>query len=260
MKTLPTFFFWHGSPMNVIEENSFTQTWRQIWTKLKNFKAILVVSAHYESYGVSITSREAQEIMYDFWGFPQELYNFKYPIIWSENFAQEIKISFEKYNISLDSNTKIDHGVWSILPHLFPKWVSVPVLQLSIDRNKSFQEHFDFAKDLSRLRDEWYLIFSSGNIVHNLWLLNWENEKFAFSWAKQFDEKIMNLIWENKVEELLSLDKNDKNFQLCVPSLEHFIPVIYAFWLLKENEKITFFNQKIIYWSLSMTSFGVIDF
>lgn len=245
----PTIFFGHGSPMNAIEENEFTNKWKNIGQTIEKPKAILAISAHWQTNGSKITGNKIQKTIHDFYGFPQELFNVEYKVNGDETLAARIA---KLTNAEIDNGWGLDHGVWSVLVHAFPQ-ADIPTFQLSLDRNKNLQEHFELAKKLKSLREENILIMASGNIVHNLALLNWKPNEPAFDFANSFNDAIKKAIIENDIETILNYQKLP-GAKESVPSDEHFIPLIYILALKNADEKIEIFNDKITMGSISMLS------
>jgi 4,5-DOPA dioxygenase extradiol len=170
---MPVLFLGHGSPMNAIEENEFVTGWREAVKTLPKPNAILCVSAHWETRGTHVTSMENPATIHDFGGFPKELFDVQYPAPGSPDLAMETKNMIKKAIVGLDNNWGLDHGCWSVIKHLYPE-ADVPVIQMSLDYYQSTQYHYDLAKELLPLRNKGVLIVGSGNIVHNLGLVNWE--------------------------------------------------------------------------------------
>lgn len=257
MKKYPAFFFGHGSPMNAILDTEFSRVWQQIGKSLEKPKAILAISAHFETHKTHITAMESPKTIYDFSWFPQELYDVKYDMKWSEEIAQKIITDVKEFNIFPNYSWWIDHGVWSILKFIFPDIWDIPVLELSLDIGKTPEEHFELAEKLSYLREEWYLILWSWNIVHNLYKMDWYNENASFDWADEVNESVKNMLVSGDIEKLLNFRKLWPKFDMAIPTREHFLPLLYIYALKWADEKIEFFNDKIVNGSLSMTSFKI---
>lgn len=257
MKEYPAFFFWHGNPMNAILDNEFSRKWSEIWKTLEKPKAIISISAHFETHGTYITAMDNPKTIYDFAWFPPELYEVKYDMVWSEKIAQEIINEIKDFEILPDYSWWIDHWTWTILKYVFPDIWDIPVLQISLDFSKSPKEHFEFAKKLSYLREKWYMIMASWDIVHNLYKMDWYNESAVFPWALEVDNKVKDFVLTWDTESILNFRKLWSNFDMAIPTKEHFIPLLYIYALKWENEKIEFFNEKIVNGSLSMTSFKI---
>lgn len=257
MKKYPAFFFWHWNPMNAILDTEFSRKWREIGSNLKEPKAIISISAHFETHWTYITAMNNPKTIYDFWGFPDELYRVNYGMVWSEKIALEIIKEIKDFEILPDYSWWIDHWTWTILKHIFPNIWDIPVLQISIDFSKSSREHFAFAKALSKLREKWYMIMWSWDIVHNLNKMDWYNEDTVFPWALDVDNKVKNFVLNWETDSILNFRNLWPNFDNAIPTKEHFIPLIYIYAMKNDDEKIEFFNEKIVNGSLSMTSFRV---
>lgn len=251
----PVFFIGHGSPMNAIEDNICTQTWRTIGAKLSAPRAILCVSAHWVTEGSRVTANLNPKTIHDFGGFPAELYRANYPAPGSPAIAEEIRTAL-KLATSVDASEEwgLDHGTWSILMHLRPA-ADIPVLQLSIDATTS-----DFMKlgaALKPLRDQSILIIGSGNIVHNLRLVNWHRLSdidYAFDWAREADAFVAEHIKEKKWDSLQHFNTFSESMKTAVNSAEHFIPLLYILGAAYTDEPIEFFNQTAVAGALTMTS------
>ena len=250
---LPAIFFGHGSPMNAIENNFYTKSWealgRDLGKRLPKPKAILVISAHYETDGTKITSGEQQKTIHDFYGFPQKLFDVKYEPRGSFELAKRVQKLLPE--IQLDDSWGIDHGAWSVLLRTHPK-ADVPTLQLSIDKNKSPREHYELAKKLQILRGEGVLIIGSGNIVHNLRMMN-SNIRRVYPWAIQFNDAVTKAIAEDDHEKIIEFKKL-AGARESAPTAEHFIPLIYILGLQKKNEAAEIFCEGIEMGSIGMTS------
>ncbi|HCY75380.1 MAG TPA: 4,5-DOPA dioxygenase extradiol [Ignavibacteriales bacterium] len=253
---MPVLFLGHGSPMNAIEENEFVQGWREIGKTLPKPNAVLCVSAHWETKGTFVTAMEKPKTIHDFGGFPEELYKVQYPAPGSPELAKETKSIIKKTEIGLDDKWGIDHGAWSVIKHLYPD-ADVPVIQLSLDYSQSPQYHFELARELSSLRKKGVLIIGSGNMVHNLRMVDWRrmNESdYGFDWAIEASEKMKKFILSGDHKQLINYQSQGKEFNLAVPTPEHFLPLLYALALKDESEELTLFNDKAVGGSLTMTS------
>ena len=253
---MPVLFIGHGSPMNAIEENSFVSGIRQVGKELQKPKAILCISAHWETKGTYVTAMESPKTIHDFRGFPKELYDVQYPEAGSPDLAKETKRIVRKTEIGLDYSWGLDHGSWSVIKHLYPD-ADIPTIQLSIDYTKPAQYHFELAKELSSLREKGIFIVGSGNMVHNLGLVAWDKlsgEPFAYDWAIEANEKMKSDILNNDIQGLIDFRKRGKAFDLAIPTPEHFLPLIYSMALKNNKDDTTLFNDQPIGGSLSMTS------
>lgn len=254
-QVMPALFVGHGSPMNAIESNEFSQKWKQLGTTLPKPNLILCISAHWETYGTHITAMDKPKTIHDFGGFPQALFDVEYPAPGSPDFAQSIHT--ENSSIALDQRWGLDHGCWSILRCMYPE-ANIPVLQLSIDVNKSPHEHFEFAKALMSLRKKGILIIGSGNMVHNLGRVAWDkmNEpEYGFDWALQAQSEMKAAITGHNLDILANYQKQGAAWNLSIPTPEHYLPLLYTLGVKNESDKINWFNDKAIMGSLTMTSF-----
>ena len=252
---MPVLFLGHGSPMNAIEENEFVNGFRNIGNEITKPKAILCISAHWETKGTFVTAMPSPRTIHDFGGFPKELFAVQYPVVGSPDLAKETKALIKRTEVGLDEKWGLDHGAWSVLKHLFPN-ADVPVIQLSIDYTKGPQYHFELAKELSILREKGILMVGSGNMVHNLGMVAWNklNESFAYDWAIEADEKMKSYLLSGDFQKLIDYKNQGKAFELAIPSPEHYLPLIYVLGFKNKEEKIHIFNDKPVAGSLTMTS------
>ncbi|MCW3789179.1 4,5-DOPA dioxygenase extradiol [Plebeiibacterium sediminum] len=252
---MPALFLGHGSPMNAIEENEFVQGFRKVSSEIEVPKAIIVVSAHWESRGTKVTAMEHPQTIHDFGGFTKALYEVQYPAPGSPELAKETQSLIKSTDVHLDDKWGLDHGAWSVIRHMYPK-ANIPVIQLSLDYYKTPREHYELAKELAALREKGILIVGSGNLVHNLGRVDWQrlNENFAFDWAQEATNKMNNFILNGDHDSLINYSKQGKEFQLSIPTPEHFLPLLYVLGLQEKNESISLFNDEPVAGSLSMTS------
>ena len=252
---MPVLFLGHGSPMNAIEENEFVTGFRNIGKAIQKPNAILCVSAHWETRGTFVTAMEKPLTIHDFGGFPQALFDVQYPAPGSPDLAKQTKALVKKTEIGMDEKWGLDHGAWSVIKHMYPN-ADVPVIQMSLDYYQTPQYHYDLAKELSSLRNKGVLIIGSGNMVHNLGMVEWKrlNELFAYDWAAEANEKMKRFILNDNHQALINYKSQGKSFDLAIPSPEHYLPLLYALALKEENEKLTLFNDKAVAGSLTMTS------
>lgn len=253
---MPAFFFGHGSPMNAIEENEFTKSWQEIGKALPKANAILFVSAHWETRGTFVTAMEKPKTIHDFGGFPERLYQVQYPAKGSPQLADVIINTVENEKVKPDFNWGLDHGTWSITKHLLPN-AEIPVLQLSLDVNMSAEEHYKLGKQLVLLRQKGIIIAGSGNIVHNLRLLNWHklnDPGFSYEWAEEVDSKVKEIIAGGNHNDLFDIAGKNEAFKLAIPTPEHFLPLLYVLAVQDEKDGISYFNDKGVGGSLTMTS------
>lgn len=251
---MPVLFVGHGSPMNAIEKNQFSDSWNALGTKIPKPRAILSVSAHWETDGTKVMANPMPETIHDFGGFPKALFDAQYPAPGKPELAAEIAQFLHDYEAKTDLSWGLDHGTWSVLKPMFPK-ADIPVIQLSLDYRKSPERHYEMAKLLQTLRKKGVLILGSGNIVHNLGMLDWRNPNKAFDWATEFNTTVVHSIKESNHQKLIQFNKLGKSAQLSIPSAEHYLPMLYILAALKPNEQVKFFNEIPAMGSLYMTSF-----
>ena len=257
---MPVLFVGHGSPMNAIEDNQFSRGWREVAKILPRPKAILCVSAHWETWGTLVTAMEKPRTIHDFGGFPRALFEAQYSAPGSPWLAREIKNRVQKAKVDLDTDWGLDHGCWSVLKQMYPA-ADIPVIQLSLDSAKSAQEQYDLAKELAPLRQKGVLILGSGNMVHNLRRVVFRggglsdfNQPFGLDWAIEASELFKGLIRENRHAELADYQSLGNAVRLAVPTPEHYLPMLYALALKQEQETVLYFNDQPVGGSLTMTS------
>lgn len=255
---MPVLFLGHGSPMNAIEENEFVQGFRKIGKEITKPNAILCISAHWETRGTFVTAMQNPITIHDFGGFPKELFEVQYPAPGSPELAEETKALIKKTEVGLDEKWGLDHGAWSVLRHMYPN-ADIPIIQLSLDYYQTPQYHYELAQELKSLRKKGVLIIGSGNMVHNLRMVEWKklNETYGFDWALEANEKMKQFILNDDHQSLINYSKQGKEFQLSIPTQEHYLPLLYALALKEKNESINIFNDKPVAGSLSMTSLKI---
>lgn len=253
---MPVLFMGHGSPMNGIEQNEFTGYWARLAAELPVPRAVLVISAHWLSRGTRITAMEFPKTIHDFGGFPDELYKVNYPAPGHPQLAKETASLVSSTSIEMDHDWGLDHGTWTIVRHMYPL-ADIPVLQLSIDYTRDAHYHYDLAREIQALRKKGVLIFGSGNMVHNLGMVAWdklgENE-YGYDWALQMNSKFKELIANENHEQLINYSSLGTEARLAIPTPEHYLPLLYSLGLKTENDPVSFFNDKAVGGSLTMTS------
>jgi 4,5-DOPA dioxygenase extradiol len=217
----PALFIGHGSPMNTLEHNRFTQTWQALGRKLPRPRAILMVSAHWFIGATAVTAMPKPRTIHDFYGFPKALFDFDYPARGAPDVAQEIVEEVKPNWVGLDHDQwGLDHGTWSVLAHLYPE-ADIPVVQLSINALKPLDYHLDLATRLAHLRDRGIMIMGSGNVVHNLKRVQWDRPEGGFDWAQRFDEAALEQM-TNSPSDILKLTEHP-DYNLAVPTPDYFV-------------------------------------
>lgn len=252
---MPVLFLGHGSPMNAIEENEFVTGFRNITQEIPKPNAILCVSAHWETKGTFITAMQNPPTIHDFGGFPKELFAVQYPAPGSPDLAKQTKSLITKTVVGLDHKWGLDHGAWSVIKHLYPK-ADIPVIQMSIDYSQTPLHHYELAQQIKSLREKGVLIIGSGNIVHNLRMVEWNrlNDTFGYDWAIEANEKMKRFIVSGDHNPLINFRSQGKAFDLAIPTPEHYLPLLYSLALQDKNEEVKLFNDKAVAGSLTMTS------
>ena len=226
MSKMPALFIGHGSPMNTLEDNGYTNAWKAFGRQLPRPKAILAVSAHWYFGATAVTAMAKPRTIHDFYGFPQALFDFEYPAPGDTDLAREIVEVVKPHWVGLDRDQwGIDHGTWSVLAHMYPD-ADIPVLQLSINALKSLDYHLELAARLEPLREQGVMIVASGNIVHNLRRLQWRQPDLAYDWAERFDDAAVEQLQRDPGDILRLMDHPD--YSLAVPTPDHFVPLLYV--------------------------------
>lgn len=252
-RKMPALFIGHGSPMNGIEDNAFSQRWAAMGKEIPMPQAVLVVSAHWLTRGTAITAMAQPQTIHDFGGFPQALFDVQYPAPGHPKLAEETAALVKKTKIHLDHDWGLDHGSWSVVKNMYPE-ANIPVLQLSIDFNKSPQYHYDLATELAALRKKGVLIIGSGNMVHNLRILDWNNPDGGYDWADEMNQSFKRLISEDNHRALINFQDLGKAAALSIPTPDHYLPLLYTLGLKDKHDAVSFFNDKTTMGSISMTS------
>lgn len=253
---MPALFIGHGSPTNVAEDNSFTKHLQYLGKVLPKPKAIMVISAHWITKGIFVASSKQPKMIYDFFGFPDELYQITYPCPGAKEVAKQIEKKFPE-KIKADADYGLDHASWTLLKHIYPS-ADIPVFEMSIDIYQPLKYHYDLGKQIAYLRDEGIMIIGSGNIVHNLRDINWEGrDAEKFEWAIAADEKIKNLLITGDFKALLDPHAISPEVKHAVPSFDHYIPMTTTLGMKSNNETLQFTHESIQYGSISMRSFMI---
>jgi 4,5-DOPA dioxygenase extradiol len=251
---MPAAFIGHGSPMNALESNRYTESWRVFGESVPTPTAILVVSAHWFINATAVTAMPRPRTIHDFYGFPQELFDVSYAAPGLPEMAQEISEIVEPTWVGADLDSwGIDHGTWSVLVHAFPR-ADIPVVQLSINADKDLDYHFELGAKLAPLRERGVLIVGSGNVVHNLGGMNPRLAADGYDWAQRFDEETKVRMADDPTE-VARLDGH-RDYRLAVPTPDHFLPLLYLAGLAGASKQGTdVLIDGYAYGSLSMTAY-----
>lgn len=253
---MPVLFVGHGSPMNGIEDNEFSRRWTRMAKEIPTPTAVLVVSAHWFTKGTKITAMDFPETIHDFGGFPKALFDVQYPAPGNPALAKETAALLHSTHVELAHDWGLDHGTWTIVRHMYPE-AKIPILQLSIDYTKGPQYHYDLARELYTLRKKGVLIIGSGNMVHNLRMVAWDKmdvPNYGFDWAKSLNDKFKQLISDGDVKPLINYNMLGREAALAIPTPEHYLPLLYSLGLQGTKDSVSFFNDRAVAGSLTMTS------
>lgn len=253
---MPVLFLGHGNPMNAIEENQFVKGFREAGKGIPKPKAIICISAHWETRGTLVTAMNNPRTIHDFGGFPKELFEVQYPAPGSPELAKKTSELITKTEVGMDHKWGLDHGAWSVIKHLYPE-ADVPVIQMSIDYTKPAQYHYELAAQLAELRDKGVLIIGSGNNVHNLRRVAWDKadeESYGYDWAIEANELMKKYINSGDHKSLINYGAQGSSFKLAIPTPEHYLPLIYTLGLKTESDATTMYNDVLFAGSLSMLS------
>jgi len=255
--TIPALFIGHGSPMNTLEHNAYTDAWRRIGEALPRPRAIVVISAHWFVGSTIVTAMPRPRTIHDFYGFPQALFDVQYPASGSPELAQEIAEIAKPDWVGADVDQwGLDHGTWSVLKHMYPD-ADVPVVQLSINSQMPMDYHLKLGAKLAGLQKTGVLILGSGNVVHNLRVIDWRNPDGGFDWACRFDDAAEELLTSNPADVLKLLEHPD--YRMAVPTPDHFIPLLYTAGIAAESGPLHAFAKGMAVGSISMTSYSTQD-
>lgn len=241
---MPVLFLGHGSPMNAIEDNAWRRSWQALGRRLPRPKAILCISAHWETQGVYVGSAAHPETIHDFRGFPKALFDVRYPAPGSPELAHRVAELVRTPRVHFDSHRGLDHGVWSVLQPMYPE-ADIPVVPLSLSSLQPGAWHYDLARQLDPLRDEGVLVVGSGNIVHNLryWRMGQDE---PLDWAQRFDEDIAARIAEGHHEGMMGYETLGPDALLAVPTPEHYLPLLYVLGLQRDGDAVEFINEDVV--------------
>lgn len=247
---MPALFIGHGSPMNALEDNAFTRGWQDAARRIPRPRAIVCISAHWETRGVYAGATPTPETIHDFYGFPKALFDVRYAAPGDPALAQQITQTVKSIKVHIDAGRGIDHGVWSVLRIMYPQ-ADIPVLQLSLDSARPGDFHYALGKELAPLRDDGVLILGSGNMVHNLRLFDFHTTRPA-DWAARADAVMRTRIESGDHADLIDWDRLGPDVALGIPTPEHYLPLLYVLALRGDGESVRLFNTTVIS-AISMT-------
>lgn len=253
---MPAVFLGHGSPMNALEENVYTAAWRRLGAALPRPRAILAISAHWTTHGTGVTAMAAPPTIHDFGGFPQALFDMRYPAPGDPALAARVRELLAPLAVESDHGWGLDHGTWSVLCKVYPE-AEIPVVQLSLDLSQPAAFHYELGTRLAPLRDEGVLLLGSGNVVHNLRLMTRGGPAATPDWAQEFNQRVRAAILGGDPRQLVHYPEWGRAAQLAVPTVEHFLPVLYVLGCRQGEEPLTIFTDGIEAGSLSMMSVAV---
>lgn len=247
---MPAIFFGHGSPMNALEDNAYTRVWQQLGKTVPKPKAILAISAHWYTHGTAVTAMQAPPTIHDFGGFPQALFDVRYPAPGDPALAMRVRDLLMPVDVRLDHSWGLDHGIWSVLLKMYPD-ADVPVIQISIDAAQPNAFHYETGCRLAALRDEGVLIIGSGDVVHNLRAMR-RGGGAAYDWATRFNDKVRRCLLRGDLAQLADYAQWGSDAQLSVPTPEHFLPLLYIAGARRDDETISIAVDGIEAGSISM--------
>jgi 4,5-DOPA dioxygenase extradiol len=247
-KTMPALFAGHGNPMNAIENNEFSRAWAELGKSLPRPSGIVCISAHWETDGTCVTAMENPATIHDFSGFPAALDNMAYPAPGSPELAERVRTAVRSTRIRPDRSWGLDHGAWSVLCRMYPQ-ADIPVVQVSLDAGAPPEFHYELGRELGGLREQGMLILGSGNMVHNLGVMVWQEG--GFDWAEESDRAMAELIKAADHQTLVQYEKVP-HAKKAIPTEEHYLPLLYVLGAAEKGEPVTFFNEKVTLGSVSM--------
>lgn len=249
---MPVVFLGHGSPMNAIEKNDFTQTLNELGEKLPQPKSILMISAHWMTQGSYVTGMAQPKTIHDFYGFPRALFDVQYPAPGYPALAAAVRHQVDEPAIKIDNaEWGLDHGTWSVLRHIYPD-AKTPVVQLSLDMSKPASYHFELGQKLQKLREQGVMIMASGNIVHNLREISWQTDAPAYDWALEFDQIAKNKLLHRDFKYLTNDFHSTESGRLSVPTPDHYLPLLYVLGAATEKDELIFPYEGMQNASISM--------
>lgn len=253
---MPVIFVGHGSPMNALENNTYTQMLEKLATKIQKPKAILVISAHWMTEGTWVLGMDHPKTIHDFYGFPKELFDIQYTAPGSPETAKLIQMTITEPPIHSDLNHwGLDHGTWAVLKHMYPK-AEIPVLQMSLSMTHHPEYHFKLGQQLSKLRDQGILILASGNVVHNLRRIDWTTYAKPHDWAVEFDNWLKTKIEERDFSALMKDFHKTAAGKLSVPTMDHYLPMFFTLGAADSKDELRVEFEELHNAAISMRTFG----
>jgi 4,5-DOPA dioxygenase extradiol len=254
---LPAIFLGHGNPMNALLNNRYTEGWRRFGQETAKPRAVLAVSAHWFVPGTAVTITTVPKTIHDFGGFPRELYQVQYPAPGDPELARQVQKMLAPLPVRLDESWGFDHGTWSVLRHVYPD-ADVPIVQLSIDETQPASFHFELGRKLAPLREEGILILGSGNLVHNLHAYAWGQQiAEPYDWAIRFENMARERLIAGDIQPLIEYEKLGRDAQLCIPTPDHYLPLLYVIAGRQQGEVISFPVEGVDGGSISMLAVQV---
>jgi 4,5-DOPA dioxygenase extradiol len=260
---MPALFIGHGSPMNLVLKNGFTESLASLGRTLPKPRAIMVVSAHWLTNGATYVDCQDQPgTIHDFHGFPEALYKIDYPASGSPEDARSVTRMVKRTHVKCHTDWGLDHASWAVLRHMYPR-ADIPVFEMSLDYSfndwspKPLLYHYELARELAGLRDNGVLVIGSGNIVHNLSLIEPDIDSPPYDWAAEFDRLVKQKLLENDHMALVDYEKLCKGAALAVPTLDHYLPMLYTVALREPDDELRFVYEGSQYASVSMRSFQI---
>ena len=251
-KKMPVLFLSHGSPMNVILDNEYTRQLKKLGQELEKPKAILIISAHWKTKGTYLTYSDNPKQIYDFYGFPDEIYNIKYEPSGGKEYAEKIYKEVKEVGVELTNEWGLDHAAWGVLKYLYPK-ANIPTMELSLNAKLTEEEHYKLGKKLSKFREEGILIIGSGDIVHNLREADYDVYGKPYEWAEAFDNYVVNAVKNYNHDTLINYKALGDISRLAVPTDEHYLPLLYVIGAQEKDDNVDVIHQSIQNSSVSMT-------
>ena len=249
VEKMPVLFVGHGSPMNALEHNAFTESLRTLSARLPKPKAVCVVSAHWVTSGSHVLTSAHPETIHDFSGFPRALYEVQYPAPGAPEEAENVAKNPE---IVPDEKWGLDHGSWSVLRHMYPN-ADVPAFQLSLDERRSFKEHLELGREIRSLRERGVLILGSGNIVHNLRRIDWNSPSGAYDWAVEFDARVKSAVDAHDATAIAEPEKwGETLLATAHPTVEHYLPLLYCMGAINQHDAVSYPYEGFDFGSISM--------